>query len=461
MGVFRIASMLKAKKFLAATGLSSPLPIMHKQFLGLFLAMLASAAAADTSADIDALLEQGKGAEAFELAKGRAIQEEGDPVFDFHYALAALASGRADMAVFPLERVLLMQSWNDRARLELGRAYFTLGDYQAAGTQFHSVLDHKPPSNVTARIRRYLDEIDQRSRFEQTRFSAAAEFAVGYDTNINSSTDRAMIAIPALGMLLLGDGGRQREDGFFEVAASGQVQHALSRKRGIFFQAGVRDHDNLDSNELDTLTVGAGGGYLWMHERERFRVPVQFQRVFLNAEDFRTLGTGGFEWTHFFDGGANNATTFLQTGVIRYDGQSRRDVDLLLIGETLTGSWRQNTVMTSLSTYLGKEFEVREEGKEFGRGYAGVRGEVQWKPVPDHIFYSYAGWQFARHHADDPLFMRRREETYVQVILGWDWLMTKRFDMRLEVELAENNSTLELYEYDRNQARLGVRYRFD
>jgi len=57
--------------------------------------------------------------------------------------------------------------------------------------------------------------------------------------------------------------------------------------------------------------------------------------------------------------------------------------------------------------------------------------------------------------------MRRREETYVQVILGWDWLMTKRFDMRLEVELAENNSTLELYEYDRNQARLGVRYRFD
>jgi len=434
---------------------------MYKQLLGLFLAMQASAAAADTAADIDALLEQGKGAEAFELAKNRADQEEGDPAFDFRYALAALAAGRADLAVFPLERVLLMQGWNDRARLELGRAYFALEDYQAAGVQFHSVLDRNPPPNVAARIRQYLEEIEVRSRFEQTRFSAAAEFSVGYDTNINSSTDRTTIIIPALGTLLLGDGVRQQEDGFFEVAASGQVQHALSRKRGIFFQAGVRDHDNFGSNELDTLLVGAGGGYLWTHERERFRVPVQFQRVFLNAEDFRTLGTGGFEWTHFFDGGTNNATTFLQAGVIRYDGQGRRDVDLLLVGETLTGSWRQNTLTTSISTYLGKEFEVREEGKEFGRGYAGVRGEVQWKPVSDHIFYSFAGWQFARHHEDDPLFMKRREETYVQAVLGWDWLITKSFDMRLEVEMAENNSTLELYEYDRNQARLGVRYRFD
>ncbi|HYE36392.1 MAG TPA: tetratricopeptide repeat protein [Methylocaldum sp.] len=453
--------MLKAKKVFAGTGASSPLLTMYKQFLGLFLAMLIPAAAADTSVDIDALLEQGKGAEAFELAKCRAVQEEGDPVFDFRYALAALATGRADLAVFPLERVLLMQDWNDRARLELGRAYFALGEYQSAATQFHAVQDRKPPPNVAARIQQFLDEIDRRSQFEQTRFSGAAELSVGYDTNINSSTDLTSVAIPALGVLLLGDSSRQQEDGFFEVAVSGQVQHALSKKRGVYFQAGVRDHDNFDSNELDALTVGAGGGYMWLRERDRFRVPVQFQRVFLNAEDFRTLGTAGFEWTHFFDGASDNATTFVETGVIRYDGQGIRDVDLLLVGETLTGLWWKDSLTTSLSAYLGKEFEVREEGEHFGRGYAGVRGEVQWRPVDGHIFYSFAGWQFARHHADDPVFVDRREETYVQVLLGWDWLISKSFDMRLEVEMAENNSTLELYEYDRNQARFGVRYRFD
>ena len=68
--------------------------------------------------------------------------------FDYAFGIAAVRVGRPGRAIFALERVLWRQPKNHRARLELARAQFDLGNIGVARDEFRAVLEHDPPENV-------------------------------------------------------------------------------------------------------------------------------------------------------------------------------------------------------------------------------------------------------------------------------------------------------------------------
>ncbi|MGQ2980338.1 MAG: surface lipoprotein assembly modifier, partial [Polaromonas sp.] len=74
------------------------------------------------------LVEQGKAPQAFERLAAVEPERAGDPDFDTVLGIAANETGQFTRAVFALERVLTVQPGNSRARAELGRALFSLGD---------------------------------------------------------------------------------------------------------------------------------------------------------------------------------------------------------------------------------------------------------------------------------------------------------------------------------------------
>ena len=118
------------------------------------------------------------------------VDYAGNSQFDYVLGLSALESGNAGYAVFALLRVVSMDSRNIGAVLDLGRAYYHLGEYEESEKSFKEVLTYDPPDNAKTVASYYLTSIYERRKKSRTPpFSKNISIGVmtGYDSNANSS----------------------------------------------------------------------------------------------------------------------------------------------------------------------------------------------------------------------------------------------------------------------------------
>jgi tetratricopeptide (TPR) repeat protein len=108
-------------------------PAVLRAFLALAFALLSVHALADAVTDrAAALLKRGDAKAAYELLLPLESQRAGDPAYDYLLGIAALDAGDPERAVFALERVLAQQPDNALARAEIARAYYVMGEREAA-----------------------------------------------------------------------------------------------------------------------------------------------------------------------------------------------------------------------------------------------------------------------------------------------------------------------------------------
>jgi tetratricopeptide (TPR) repeat protein len=113
------------------------------------------------------------------------------------FGVAAINVGRVPEGVLALERHLAAVPGNDRARLDLARGYFELGDYVRARSEFEFVLRYNPPKDVRSNIERYLDAMQTRDAFANKASSQLyLELGAGRDSNVNAGTYNSQITLP-------------------------------------------------------------------------------------------------------------------------------------------------------------------------------------------------------------------------------------------------------------------------
>jgi len=86
-------------------------------------------------------------------------QRAGDPQFDYLLGIAALDAGDPQRAVFALERVLAQQPDNALARAEIARAFYAMGEREAARQEFEAVRKYAIPEEAKATVDRFLSAI--------------------------------------------------------------------------------------------------------------------------------------------------------------------------------------------------------------------------------------------------------------------------------------------------------------
>ena len=410
---------------------------------------------------LEALVESGQYQAAYELAMIQELDQAGEPHFDFLYGLSALEVGHPQLAVFALERVLVEVPQDHRARLELGRAYFVLGDFEKSRELFDKVLAANPPPRVRDNVQLFMHELEQRSKLRDRQFSSNVGLKLGHDSNINSATTLYSTTLPDSGVTLeLPETSRELSDDFAELDASASYLQLLRKDMGYFLSASFNQHQNINHDGFDTSLLGLSGGYVYQSGGHSIRVPLQYQYLRVDSEFYRSSSGLGFEWSKSTQTGAQYMLFSNWAQQRHGDSNDVRDVDLGLFGLGASHGIPTTRLVFSLSAYVAREKPKQVAGEHFGRGYSGLRLGLSWTPRPEHELQLGLTAQQVEHDAIHPLFSVIREDDYGQVSFDWAWRYKPQWSFSFGTSYSKNDSNVELYTYKRFTQYLGCVYEF-
>ena len=428
--------------------------------------LLATAAGAAESADpaianLNQLIASNRYQEAYTLASQLMADYEGDPEFDFLFGLAAMETGRANEAVFALERITYTYPDQQRVKLELARAFYLINNLPASRQLFEEVLATNPTENVRANIQVFLDLIEERERNIAGSFNWYVNSSIGSDSNINSATELGVITTP-IGDIELSANGQSIEDTFNDIGGGMLYNKPFSKTSALSIGANYNHHNNFDSNDFDLDVFSTDASYAHTINNMRFSYGVRAQQVNLNSENFQTsasvignfLRAPGNGWTQALTG------AFTQ---VRYDdginkNASLRDVNQFLVSGVLgkaVGSFNH-----TLSVYYGDESEQKAAGKNNAQQFYGVAFAEQYQLNSSNLPYVRVSLHRSDNKAKDPIFNIEREDSTFSTSLGWIWLWKRNLNVTTDVTYTNNDSNIDLFEYDRVKYQTGLRYQF-
>lgn len=420
--------------------------------------LCSSFAYADIPDQMKVLIEQKKAKEAYELGNEHP-ELMGEPLFDYFYGVAAVDSGRVSLGVLALERVLINDPNNDLVRLELGRAYFTLGEYQRAKDEFETVKKHQPPAGVIATVNVYLDRIQAKEGRHKINYGVYVELGVGYNNNVNSATAVNSIILPYVGPVNLDSSAQPKKSvfGYDSVGANVNVpldtnligfanvntsQQRYSQVSGYDLNVtngatGVKYADGPNLYKLAAFgsiakqdqvpvpnTFGGGGEYV--------RQITDTQSVILGAGSSQMLYTNGFT--------AYNST--LNAGTLGY----RKAFP--------TTTWKP---VVDVGANFANQINLSSR-PDLGRHIGG--GSVQLSFLPTDKFGVTVGGAVARSNygAQDIIYLQGRNDNLYSGNVVFQYKLTKDLAARLEGTYYNNISNLNLYSYQQWTGAIKLRY---
>lgn len=440
---------------------------------GLFVAlqvMACSAVLMSTAARADAVLDEarrlldGKAPEpAYQLLAPLEDERAGDLDYDYLLGLAALDSGRTTLAVFALERVLSQQPGHSQARTGLARAYFLIGENQAAHHEFTQVLRQEPPEEVRNSIARYLNVLEQRFDSQTDQLSGYVELAIGRDSNVNSATSDNQVAIPALGNLVftLDPSGLEQDDTFGSLRGGLNYRRQIRHDLQAFVGGNMESRRNADQTRFDLGTADAHAGLRLQSGRDRYSAALQGQGLWLDGERYRTLAGLNLQWEHTFDA-RNQGSLFMQYATLHYPDQATRDVNTSMLGAAWVHALKQTTapVVFYSSLFGGTDDEQDGSYRHLGRDFWGLRLGINYALSQKLGLNLLGSYQDATYGADDPLFLKTREDRLYDISATASYKVDPAWSWRAQLRHTRNDSNIPITQYERTQMMLSLRRDF-
>lgn len=427
-------------------------------------ALLACAAArAAPLDDIRRFVEAAQFEQAWALGQANP-QLIGDVHFDFPYGVAAISTGHVAEGLLALERHLAAVPGNDRARLELARGYFLLGEYGRARAEFEVVLRYNPPAGVRASIQTYLQTMQAREGQSQRAGARLyVEAGLAHDNNVNLGTYHDQVTVLGSEISLEGSPSRQRRDEQFLAAFGiGRTYRVTNRFSAV---AGL-DFDHRENRHAREFNLTNGNGYIGFTQLSGlalWRATVGLGELMVAGRRYRdTLSVDGEA-----EIGASAGTTF--TLFTRYaefrqaQPDDKRDVNASTLGATVT--WRPEGAPGSPSlglrgSYTSEHSVAFRPDLSHDSAFARVFASV----APSDRLLVSGGLSFRhdRYGADEPLVAPplRRRDLWLNADLLAVWNIDANWSLRGEASWTINRSNDALFEYGHKMAALKLRYQY-
>ncbi len=430
------------------------------------LSLLSNIALADELIDAaQRLITEGKAAAAYALLIPQLEQRAGDPEYDLLLGIAAVDSGQPTQAVFALERVLAIDPNNERARLELARAYFEAGENEASREEFNYVKSRQGSAELAKTIETYLTEIDTRIRGKDSTHSFYVEATGGYDSNVNSATDTSTVAIPAFGNLVftLDDVARELSSGFYQLDAGAGFTKGLAayENTGVFGSLKGAYRQTWHHHDFDTASADGQLGMRFGSGEDAYTASVLAQTYAIDDDINRNQAGINLQWLHMQDK-STQLSLFGQALVQKYPGQATRNVNQYTFG---VGQVRlidgDGAPVVYGGVFAGMDDERDELFKEIGRHFIGVRAGGQYTLREDLNLTGGVSYQYSRYGADDPLFLERRKDHFGFIHAGLEYTLMQNWVIKPDVQYLLNKSNLPINDFKRWQIMASIRYNFE
>ena len=425
-----------------------------------------AALAADPDLDkADALMKAGKAAEAYSLLEPFEFEHSGNIRFDYLLGIAALDSGKPDKATLALERVLAADPNFAGARIDMGRAYFQLGDITRAKTEFESVLTQNPPPAAKATIDNYLAAIEKQESAKQTKATGYIEAFMGHDTNVNYATSQSQIAVPALGNLVftLNPSGVKSPDDYRGVGLGGEISHQYSATVGVYAGVDVRSRGNSTQDKFDSTSFDGRAGIALGEGANIVRLGALAGRFALDGKTNRDTNGLNAEWRHLLDP-ANQLSAFGQLVRFRFEPTiSVNNFDQSTYGLNWLRVLREGKAIVSASAFAGDErAPLRADG---GKRFTGLRlgGQMQISETTE--LFGGIGAQFSKYDLANAAFSSptdpvKRDDQQYDANIGLNWHYDKVWTIRPQIAYLRNKSNIVIYQYDRSDVSVTIRRDF-
>jgi len=336
-----------------------------------------------------------------------------------------------------------------RVRLELARAYSLAGERMAATKEFKSVLDLNPPDQVRENIEKYLDSIGGLPRWD-------VDVSVGYmwDDNVTAGTDADFVEFFGLPFTL---GGAAEQQSDSAMVASVGVSHVapVTDTASWVSSFGFNSTDYSTWNQFDFQVLRGSTGPSWKKGKTIWRLPMVLDYAFFGSDRY-SGGIGvrpGFS-TFLKDDLILSSSVLLErkqyyvrddrSGYLSgFDVSVRKKLCAGLMTDVGYQLWRENADADALSSYTHVARGALT--KEFGKCLL-LRAALDIS-LSDYdereVFFDESRNDF-----------RKRGSVFLQKEVA------ENKGLFVEYSRTENDSNLDLYEFDRDQVMGGLKCTF-
>jgi tetratricopeptide (TPR) repeat protein len=442
---------------------SSPIRRLKAHGLAGVVVLTSLTAAAQTTPAFDTLQRQvtdGQFEAAYKLGKTMP-GVQGDPHFDFLFGVAAINVGRVPEGVLALERHLAAVPGNDRARLDLARGYFELGDYVRARSEFEFVLRYNPPKDVRSNIERYLDAMQTRDAFANKASSQLyLELGAGRDSNVNAGTYNSQITLPTGPVVLADNTSRAAASNTYTIAGAGQWVRRVTPAFAVFGGGDFSQKSNVSASAFDTFNASVNAGFSVVSGSILYKLTMADAVMFVDKARYRgALSATGEAQYGYGDG-------LMFNGVLQYAEQAYSASNSIRDSKTLTyGAGLQKLFTGAWRPALGFQVSRTEEQNlnqrdDLNRSTTTVQMSMAFNPTDQLGLSLGVARQHSGFDAADIAFATVRSDKLWSVDLSANYALSRHWVVRGEVQWSENSSNQDLYAFKRTYSLLKARYLF-
>lgn len=430
----------------------------------LLVALLGNPAYAEVDALVSnarGLLDQSQAQKAFDLLEPQEAARAGDPDFDTVLGIAANETGQYTRAVFALERVLSVQPGNSRARAELGRALFSVGDTKASRQVLMETKQDNIPAEAAATIDQFLQAIDRTEEAARSSVKPFLEASIGYDTNINSGPGNPNVAVPAFGGLIftLNNAGVETKDAFVTLGGGLSARYVVDPRWSLIGNVSGNARVNAKYNDFNTGQVDVNAGASYRYDKHEFSGVVQAGTYTVAGSRARDQQGLVGEWTYRIDG-FRQWSTYIQWGDLTYPGQSLRDATRTVIGTSYAHVFRDSNVIVFGGGYVGTEKERAAGVPHLGHDLVGLRAGAQKTLSNAVALFGSLSYEDRKYGGTDPLFLVTRHDKQWNLNLGLNWAPAKLWRVTPQLTLTSVKSNVAISDYNRSLFSVTVRRDF-
>jgi tetratricopeptide (TPR) repeat protein len=397
-----------------------------------------------------ALGDAGRASEAYAWLESHETRLAGDAAFDLAFAIAANRAGHYSRAIIALERVLAVQPGQPRARAEMGRALYAVGDLRGARALLAESRQNGVEGLAAGPIDQLLHAIDRIEADGRSSVRGYLEAGLAADSNLNSAPGFSNVAVPAYGgSLVTIDPAGTRDGGRYAALGGGISGRWVPGPRlSLIGTAAARAHLHAGNDDrFDNFQLDASGGFVSRVERHEYSFVLQGGTYDIDHARVRNHHGLAGEWTYRFDG-FRQLNAYVQLTRLAYPQQPIADARRHVVGATYAHQGRGGLWWYG-GAYAGEEDARDGAAPHLGHRLAGFRLGWLRRIAPEFEAFVNGGHERRQFGGADPLFLVRRDDRQWNLAAGLTWIPAAGWRISPQVSLARTRSTVALAGYHR------------